>query len=430
LPDWAVLALNPVGADRVRPMTGVVVSEEGLVIVPMDFAAPGDQIIVLDGGTDIIANGRAATIRQQIPEAGLTVLYAPALKREPARLSASLSDGDQVRLAAFPPAELIAQGASPVSEVAGLSVARVRAPDGGTTLAIKTDKLLPNVTGPLIDRCGHLAGFSSADGVQSMDTGKAPSYLWKDDLLRALQHLPLVLKQAPCTEDTVTPTAQDAIAPETAEKTEPQTDRDLPAGDTGLASVSDAEGSHLAPIGPGFPNAWRWTAILAVVVLASLVWWFVRKRFVKPFRGSPLPQSLVASAKSGPPREQAGHTGGAREKTDCVLEISGRLPDGTPFVRACDVNGAAIDVVIGRGQADIAIESEDVHREHVRLSGTRDALTISDLGSSRGTWINRVPCMKGEIMFTGAEDTIFLGDVSFQVKVRQKDGRDDGSDGD
>jgi hypothetical protein len=45
-------------------------------------------------------------------------------------------------------------------------------------------------------------------------------------------------------------------------------------------------------------------------------------------------------------------------------------------------------------------------------------LTISDLGSSRGTWINRVPCLNREIMFIAAEDTIFLGDVSFQVTVR------------
>ena len=65
LPGWIVLVLKPIGAERVRPVTGVVVAEQGLVIVPLDFAAPGDQIIVLDGGTDIIANGRAATVKQQ-----------------------------------------------------------------------------------------------------------------------------------------------------------------------------------------------------------------------------------------------------------------------------------------------------------------------------------------------------------------------------
>ena len=48
-----VLVLQPVSIDRVRPVTGVVISASGLVIVPLDFAAPGDQIIILSIATDM-----------------------------------------------------------------------------------------------------------------------------------------------------------------------------------------------------------------------------------------------------------------------------------------------------------------------------------------------------------------------------------------
>ena len=53
-----VLVLKLVAADRVQPVTGVVVSDDGLVLVPAEFVAEQAEIIVLDGGTDIIAHGR------------------------------------------------------------------------------------------------------------------------------------------------------------------------------------------------------------------------------------------------------------------------------------------------------------------------------------------------------------------------------------
>ena len=292
-----------------------------------------------------------------------------------------------------------------------------------------TDQPLPNVTGPLVDQCGHLAGFSSADGVQSMDTDKAPSYLWKDGLLHALQRLSLELTEAPCPEFTDMPAEAVAESPQTAQQAPPLPDITSPTGDSGQSAVADNVAQRVAPDKSGFATA-RWLqGILVAVVLASLAWLLVRQRFATSSRGaspSATPVAIAATVSSGSP---AGHIDRNREHTDCTVEISGRLPDGTPFVRTCDANGAAIDVVIGRGQTDITIECEDVHREHVRLSGSKDMLTISDLGSSRGTWINRIPCMRGEIMFIGAEDTVFLGDVSFQVRVRQKPGREDGSGG-
>ncbi len=429
LPPWAVLVLKPIGAERVRPVTGVVVSEQGLVIVPLDFAAPGDQIIVLDGGTDIIANGRAATIRKQFPDAGLTVLSAPALKRRPATLAAApLADGAEIRLAAFPPAELIAQGAAPVSVLTRVTTTNTVAGKGDKApamTAIATAKALPNVTGPLIDGCGNLVGFSSADGVQSMDTSKAPAYLWKDGLLQALHSLSVNLIELPC--PAIEPATAEERPPvaESAEVTQPEPDAttDVAEANTTAERGGVAEEHEL----PSALVTTPWILWLGLVLAVVLAGWAFRRHALStrrdnlPGRGR-MPADKQESARSA--AAGAGSDAGA-EPSDCVVEIRGRLPNGTPFTGSCEANGAAINVVIGRGgRTDINIDSQDVHREHVRLSGSADALTISDLGSARGTWVNRVPCLKGEIMFIAAEDTIFLGDVSFQVAVRPRQSGD------
>ncbi|MFC1720034.1 hypothetical protein ACFL00_02695, partial [Pseudomonadota bacterium] len=62
MPSWTVPVLRLVSATYVVPTTGIVISDNGLVLVPKDFAGADDEIIVLDGGTDIIRNGRPARI--------------------------------------------------------------------------------------------------------------------------------------------------------------------------------------------------------------------------------------------------------------------------------------------------------------------------------------------------------------------------------
>jgi len=426
LPAWVVLVLKPVGADRVQPVTGVVISDNGLVIVPQGFAAPGDQIIVLDDGTDIAKNGRAATISRQLPDAGLTLLSAPLLKRHAAKLSAApLADGEEIRLAAFPPAELIAKGAAPVTLTTQVTAASSTAPTGGeapATPAIALSKPLPNVTGPLLDSCGNLVGFSSAEGVQSMETTRAPVYLWKDGLMRALQSLPVQLETRVCpvadqSAEKKPPVAESAAVTEPAKAAAADAEESKGTGGNG-GSVSTSE---LAS-GPVKTRWLPWLGLLVAAVLAGLAWWLFRRRAT--FAASPEEPGGVGMTEckpeAVPPLEPIPDPDQEKVQTDCVMEISGRLPDGEPFINACDVHGAAINAVIGRGNVDLVIDSKDVQREHVRLSGSADMLTISDLGSSRGTWINRVPCLKGEIMFIGAEDTIFLGDVSFQVTIRAR----------
>ena len=109
-------------------------------------------------------------------------------------------------------------------------------------------------------------------------------------------------------------------------------------------------------------------------------------------------------------------------EADCVLEASGTLPNGVPFRKSCPVAGAAIHAVIGSGPVELTIESGSVRREHARVAGSAALMTFTDLGSHGETWINRVPCLKGEIMVVNADDTIVLGNVSLQLQIGPRAG--------
>ena len=55
-----VLVLKLVSSTHVKPTTGIVISDNGLVLVSGEFASSEGEIIVLDGGTDILSHGRPA----------------------------------------------------------------------------------------------------------------------------------------------------------------------------------------------------------------------------------------------------------------------------------------------------------------------------------------------------------------------------------
>jgi len=414
LPEWVVLVLQPLPGKRARPVSGVVVSEEGLIIVPMEFVSPGDQAIVLDGGTDIIENGRAVTILSQDAEAGLTLLSAPKLRRRPPSLSSqSLQPGEILHLAAFPPAEQIAQGSQPLwkeTQIADDST--------GSVPVLSADKLPPNVTGPLLDACGNLVGFNAATGVQSMDTTPQPRYLWKPGLVAALNRISVSLPERSCSAEagSEAEAAELAEAPDDSgsmigettgvlEPSETEAEFEIDGGNVKTAAGTAVESS-------GENSMWRWLALLLTALLlvsGGLNWKHRRKATAKP--ETLLKDNDITPARPGQALAEKP------APTDCSLHINGRLSGGAPFEASCEVSSAAIDVTIGRGETDIVIDSPDVQREHVRLGGSSCMMTLTDLGSARGTWINRIPCLKGEIMYISPDDLITLGDVSFRVST-------------
>jgi len=429
-----------------------------MVLVPADFAAPGDEIIVLDGGTDIVRNGRPAKIVQRFSNEGLQVLSVPTLRRNGAYFSSgSLEDGNRVRLHAFPPAELIAEGKPPVDVEAAISV-----PVENGKPVISGETPLPNVSGALVDECGNLAGYSSANGVQSMSTSEFPSYQFKDTLIHLAGELQLNVKMAVCGPETAEsdepptsaepqaaieepqpkPEEQEPGDPTEPEVTEPEVTEpevadqiDAPAPEeTGETTLPEDETELLEEIEllppleapadlsteadqpptsdePGV-STWLWLLAAFILLGGGFLVHRLRKGSNPASMSEPStrPQPLPASDDTD---EETSLTPGL----DSELVIMGEMTDGAKFETRCLVSSQAINLVIGRGQADIAIESPAISRRHAMINGSADQLTLSDLGSSNGTTINSVPCLEGETMFIKPGDVVIVGNARLRFTI-------------
>jgi hypothetical protein len=436
LPSWVVPVLRLVSATHVEPTTGVVLSADGLVLVPHEFASVGDEIIVLDGGTDIIRNGRPARLERAFPELGLKVLAVDGLRRRAAPIAASpAADGDALSLAAFPPAEDIAEGAAPLRRPATVTVP----PESGMPL-ITADSDLPNVTGPMLDRCGNLAGFSIAGGVQTLTPSPATQYRWQAALLTVLAELGLPATGSDCVA-TPAPPEQEQIEEPAKEQPEEQPEEQVeePSAEPPEtveevieevveepAEASDPPAELAPPAETGASPWWRLAAPLAAALLlaAGLGVYRWRSRAGSP-SGPPAPVDPgAAGTTAGQPGaaesdgdEAAGATAGHR------LVLRGQYADGRSLLVSAAVSDRAVNLDIGRGSADLVLDSPAISRHHARLNGTAQALTLCDLGSNNGTSINGVPCMEGEIMYLEAGDQVLLGDVRFTVELEPAEHR-------
>lgn len=434
LPPWVVPVLRLVSATHVEPTTGVVLSADGLVLVPHEFAAAGDEIVVLDGGTDIIRNGRPARLERAFPELGLKVLAVDGLRRRAAPVAASpAADGATLSLAAFPPAEDIAEGAPPLRRAATVTV-----PAESGMPVIATDSNLPNVTGPLLDGCGNLAGFSIAGGVQTLSPSPATHYRWQAALLTVLAELGLPATGSDCVAEPAPPeesappleTPVEESPPAGLTESLPEPDEKEPPPEAAEEAAEEvveqsAEASDQAAdvLPPAETGHWLWSPLAAALIgllllAAGLGAWRWRTR---------------AGSRSGPPTQEergaagttAGPTGAAESGGDEAtgatpghrLVLCGEYADGRSLLVSAAVSDRAVNLDIGRGSADLVIDSPSISRRHARLNGTAQALTLCDLGSSNGTSINGVPCMEDEIMYLEAGDEVILGDVRFTVEL-------------
>jgi len=99
------------------------------------------------------------------------------------------------------------------------------------------------------------------------------------------------------------------------------------------------------------------------------------------------------------------------------VKIEGLLDTDIRFERFCAVDTQRINIVIGRGESDISIEHPAISRTHARIECDAEHMTLSDLGSSNGTFIRGIPCLAGEVLFINDSDDIALGDVRVRVMV-------------
>jgi hypothetical protein len=434
MPPWVVPVLRLVSSTHVEPTTGLVLSDTGLVLVPMGFAAEGDEVIVLDGGTDIVRNGRPAHLKDYFPAEGLQILSVPGLRRQPAPFAAeALTDGARVELTAFPPAERIAEGDPPLHAAATVVVFGSNAAP-----AVSGETPLPNVTGPLLDPCGNVAAYSLAHEVQTMSSHPGTRYKWRETLLGVLSRMGIPPAPTACRDDTTEttepapeepdtePQAEPpaAVEPEAPEETAEPEDDAPPEPPEEIAGEPDAEEETLAidrlppieterpaPPEPEARTTWPWLLLgLALITGGVIVHW--RRR---DGASAPEPDSALRSgaAQEGPSEDERMRA----PELDRRLVLRGVLADGTPLDVGCAVSSRAVNVVIGRGAgADLVLPSAAISRQHARLNGTPDALTVTDLGSGNGTSVNGVPCLKGEILYLETGDILVLGDAQLSVE--------------
>jgi predicted component of type VI protein secretion system len=377
-------------------------------------------------------------------------------------LSESTPDTEsELHLAAFPPAEFIAKGEEPLWQpVSILKHTRY----GRVSVAPET--ALPNVTGAIIDACGYLAGLNLSVGAQSLEPGVNPTVMFADELKSGLESLQLSVPGANCEsavmQQSVTKSPEQVIdqAFEDSEAEEPAVEQDkaplestdpveVPVEQTDENTHQSQSNKQAAPLPidhSARPSLWRnipfWIPLIGVSILLVLIWklrfYFklgkpdIQQTAYSPNLDKTQPASdepdtaplqsdtdtTSAYPRSAPVNEWIIPDLSTRpEGCDAVLLIEGKLDADTEFKRFCFVNTQQISVDIGRGEADINIEHPAISRGHARIEADSENMTLSDLGSRNGTFINSVPCLPGEIMFLEPGVDVHLGDVHFRIRV-------------
>jgi len=444
-----------------------VISSDGLVLVPADFVAAGDEIVVMDGGTDVIRNGRPSRTVKRSAADGLAVLAVAGL----ARPGILLTQGDPLQgrvfhLAAFPPAEKLAEGARPL----WVPVKFVGSDSGGG-LTISTATPLPNISGPIVDDCGYLVGLNLATGVPSLAEDQNPVAILGDDLRLILDSMQISLQPGTCgkpagpgvpeKDDSVADTtpaplqqagqinAATAVVPADNGPPTESLPRQMPANSVQDSDVvvQPVEATRGAAAIWRVSSVWLWLWLAAAVILALVL----AKLFSLRRQAQPGPQqdarrheapsdsapgeepdtapldsgpgsSTRAAGIKSPEQNEKPDINALPDGCDGIVVIAGRLGNDAGFERFCVVNTAHIDIIIGRGDADICIETPSLSRRHARLANAGESLTITDLGSSNGTFIRGIPCLSAEVMFIEPEDEILLGGVRLHIHVLTSSG--------
>lgn len=158
--DPVVLVLKIISSTHARPATGLVLARSqvdapALVMVPAGFVSAGDEIVVLDGGTDILRNGRTARTVARSADAGVALLEVDGLQRPGVALNTDAwppAADIMLRFEAWPAAEALAEGVPRTRT-------DIRLAHSAEDADARTEPALPALSGPLFDRCGGLAGW-------------------------------------------------------------------------------------------------------------------------------------------------------------------------------------------------------------------------------------------------------------------------------
>jgi len=450
LPPSIVLVLNVLSDTHARPVTGVVLTGDGQLLVPAAFVARGDDIVVLSGGTDLQRNAKPTRTVARSSELGLAVLAAEGLQRPALPVSDDPPlNGEKLRFAAFPPAEELASGQGPIVEEVSVSV---------TSGEAATATPLPNLSGALLDACGYLAGVVLARGEPGLQRDTTPDVLLRDSLKAALEQLDVAVTLRPCRSSTTGPGNATATASATptsgpqildpgslqpsgpdlgtrsAEKAPPRSDQPVaatpqPAGgitaavtpdaaattgtdakqDRASANTVDPAASSSSQEHAGTGIGWATMGVLLGLALLAGWWLGTRKR---ARRTAPEADHAVPIAPHGEPAVKT-----APAAVQQALSVRIEYPDGREETRTLVLNRGGPGLIIGRGQADLVIDHEHLARLHGRLELHSDHLLYCDLGSRWGSWVEGVACLEGERFCLTEAGQLQLGEIRLYLSL-------------
>lgn len=417
MPESVVLVVRAVGEDQVAPVAGVVFGRskagDRLVAVPAVYAAEAGALFVLEGGTDLGQDGLPA--RRLPPRQGfeasdaLAVIAVPGLQRPPIRMTFNPPPGEhEVRLAAWPPADMMADGALPFWVPVNVSGKQTDQPQ-----TLFADAAVPNLTGPLIDLCGHWAGMVIATGEPRVDATNPPRVILNDELIGITKStgMDASLRLEACMQ--VAPVG--GVALDTAPAPPGSGVREQRAPAEGLPALLED-----ANLGTGA------IVFLLSAVVSGIIFWILIKRRAAAQRRAKLRRQLQTETRTFSPTglptrqtrvEPQTFTPSTQPPgTSGWLRIEGSHADGRPLRAVTAIRDTKFQAVIGRAGVPLAADGPGISRKHAVIVGEGGKLTISDLGSRNGTFVNGVRCQQDEVFYIEEGDKIILG--AAQVTVR------------
>lgn len=406
MPEEVVLVVKRAGEDAVEPTTGVLIGRAAggvsLVAIPASFLADDFPVFVMDVGTDLLLDGLPAEIHRQSADSPLAVLAVEGMQRRPIKVTLNLPDMEhEVRLAAWPPADMMASRAPPYwipVDVAG------KLP--GEPQQLLANTRVPNLTGPLIDLCGQLAGMVLAGG----GSDAAPLTLLTDALLREAQALQLDLQLETC--DQVAPAGSIVLS----------TPAQTGARNSGTPANPLDRLTQDANLGTG-----ALVFLLSALLSGLLFWYLVKRRAAaqrrKKIRRTLATETMTFSATGMPTRvtradTQTFNPGTRPPGTNGWLRIEGTHADGRPLRAVTAITEGKFQAVIGRAGVALSADGPGISRKHAVIVSEGGRLTISDLGSRNGTFVNGVRCQPDEVFFIEPGDKLLLGAAQITVTLK------------
>lgn len=420
MPDPVVLVVKRVADDAVVPTTGVVAGRTragvSLVVIPASFLDDENPIFVMDFGTDLLLDGLPAEPYRLSPDSDLAVIAVEGMQRRPIRVTFNPPEvAHEVRLAAWPPTDMMAAGAPPYwipVDVAGKRT--------GEPQELVANASVPSFTGPLIDLCGQWVGMVLA-GRTSDSGSEIPSrVILNDELLRLSELLELDLQLESCAQVAPAGGIVQTAPPAGVSSYEPTTAGNMSAIER---LAKDAN------IGIG-----ALVFLLSAIISGILFWYLVKRRAAaqrrRKIQRSLATETMTFSASGLPTRmtredPKTFNPPSRPPGTNGWLGIVGTHADGRPLRAVTAITEGKFQAVIGRAGVALSADGPGISRKHAVIVSEGGRLTISDLGSRNGTFVNGVRCQPDEVFYIEPGDKVLLGaaEVTLTLKPATDSGK-------